>query len=866
MSTLAFFIPIALSLTAATFAQGDLDSLRGVDNARKAMKFYQSGRFDSAATLFYSASKSFQKGGYYDSTIRSLNNSADAYIRAMRLDLAQDRLREAENVGQRFPLSRGLPLSQTYTLLGYIFTYNDLADSAIRVIERGLQIRRESLGRDHPSVAASLYTLGLALKKKGNYEESIDDFNEALRIHRAQGVIDTMALANTLMMLGTVRIAESRFVSAKRDLEEAQHWLIRYSAATRESIASFNYYLGMTNSGLGEFSEAVRSYNSALRMNLLISGEENPAVASIFVKLGDVYNSQGEFQQAIRYYQKGLAISTRLVGAAHSGVGEIYARIADAYLVGGEIDMSLKFALKALETKKIALGARHPEIILGCENVGDIYIQCRRYRKALEQYRMALDIQGRLNNASSTVVSGRILSKIGHVFQLTGHSDSANIFLTSGIQILTNCVDANPHDRATAREWMGNFFYQVHEYSLAIKTYEAAIACLSHPQAAASNSNTRLAGWGFAEDLIRIVAEKAEAQASAGEPFKTFETCRSAWGVIDSLRRQFTSDRSKLKLGEQTRSLYDIAVDACLQRFRANADSVRLEELFDTVERGKMNVLIDAVQEARAASFVGVPQSLIIEEREIETRLAYFEERLDLESRNGRPRDSAQIAFYRDRLFESYMHRQQLVDSLSGAYPEYASMRFGSERPTLESIRLTLDPGTWFVEYCLTEKNIVTLLIGRDSVLVLSAPKPHGLGALVNEYCRKVRTLDDEGVKRTGVRLSKMLLSPKLSRCNSWNRLIIAPDGPLFYLPFEALYLGRNGRIDSQLLIQKCEVRYTYSAAFFWNLHTRAEPGLPRGASFLGFAPMSPTKSPNVWDTPGSRNIRSETGTRSLPE
>ena len=845
MRTRTLFCGIVILLTSSASASVDLDSLQGADNFQIAAKFYQSGQYDSAAAHYYSASKQFLRIGHWATALECLNSCADADIRLMRLDAALPVLREAISISQHLPPGRELLLSQTFTLLGYLYTYEDLADSAIAVINRALQIRRETLGEDHQSVAATLYTLGLALKKKGDYEGSVAQLSEALKIQRSSGARDTVALANTLMMLGTVRIAESRFLSALSDLKDAENWLAPNGNAHRQAIASCNFYLGMTNYALGDFSEALRNYNLALQENLRISGEESPAVASIYVKIGDVYNSQGDSPNAVRFYQKGLALSIKLVGEAHSGVGEIYERLADAYSDEGELSQSLEYGLRALDTRKRALGAHHPEVGLEHENVGDIYVRCRSYELALKHYRMALDIQTGIKYVNANVLLGRVYSKIGHVFQRSRIPDSASTYLSQAIRLLSTSADANPHDVASAHEWLGRLFNQRHEYQRAIKSYDNAIVCLRFSKITAHSSGSQLAGRGFAEDLIRIISEKAEALSCTEDPNETFETCKSAWGLIDSLRRQFTSEKSKMILGEQTRSLYDNAVDASLLNYLASRDSIHIEDLFESVERGKMNVLIDAVQEARASRFAGVPEGLLNAERELETRLAFFESQRDLGGRNRLQSDSTRVAFYRDRSFASHQYLNHLRDSLSAVYPEYGSLRFGAKRPRMEDIRSALDKRTCLLEYYMTRKSIVVFMIGQDSVTINPIPIPRGFAALVEDFCKGIRTMDEEGLGRMGARLSKILLSPLKGRKDDINHLVIVPDGPLFYLPFEALPLHINGNNDSRYLIHQCGVRYSYSATFFCGELSRRKVRLEPGASFLGFAPIDPSGTPS---------------------
>lgn len=172
-----------------------------------------------------------------------------------------------------------------------------------------------------------------------------------------------------------------------------------------------------------------------------------------------------------------------------------------------------------------------------------------------------------------------------------------------------------------------------------------------------------------------------------------------------------------------------------------------------------------------------------------------------------------------------------------------------------------LDHETALVEYVAGETRSHAFLIAKDTIRAIPLPGSETIGRLVRNYLRflTLREGKDFCGAQGGKILYDVLLAPFgdiLSR--GVRKLVIVPDGALYYLPFEALIAsgnGKNGKV--RYLIEDCEIVYAPSAACLANLREREngkarEPGIliianpeirkdsriarSRGLSRLGFA------------------------------
>src|SRR5262249_28742087 len=72
--------------------------------------------------------------------------------------------------------------SELRHVLGTIFLRQGKFEEARRHLKQALDVRQKALGSEHPEVARTLNTLGIALKESGQYEESLGYLQKALQI------------------------------------------------------------------------------------------------------------------------------------------------------------------------------------------------------------------------------------------------------------------------------------------------------------------------------------------------------------------------------------------------------------------------------------------------------------------------------------------------------------------------------------------------------------------------------------------------------------------------------------------------------------------------------------------------------------
>ena len=149
-----------------------------------------------------------------------------------------------------------------------------------------------------PQKARSHYNLGIALAERGQVDEAIKHYKEALRINPEYASVHTN-LGIELYRLGKVDEALDHYSKALKinpDFENA------------------HIQLGIAWAGIGRIPDAIHHYSEALRIN--------PASAEAHNNLGNIFLKQGRIEAAMRHYSRAIKIN-RGYAAAYNNMGVV---------------------------------------------------------------------------------------------------------------------------------------------------------------------------------------------------------------------------------------------------------------------------------------------------------------------------------------------------------------------------------------------------------------------------------------------------------------------------------------------------------------------------------------------------------------
>ncbi|MGC9396129.1 MAG: tetratricopeptide repeat protein [Anaerolineae bacterium] len=315
-------------------------------------------------------------------------------------------------------------------------------DEALEWIQRGLHI----LDTQRTPDAAELRLIaGLIHLRRGNYDEAIAQFQNALQI--AQYLDERTALARAHNGLGIIRLRED-FAAAIDHFQQA--FTLYEGAGDIPGQAKSHNLIANAYFETGQWHDADFHYRQA---------------REIFEKIGDVYNGafadnnlgeialyQERLDDALTFYRQALRAleqiggSTYVLGVLHMNLGHVFIR-------RGEIDKACQELCTAQEHFEQAQARDFlPELY---RHYAEAHLAAGDLAEAERQARRALDLSRELEQRGEEGYGLRVL---GQVVNAHGHPEDAEMYLKQSLAILDAIGDH--YQKAQTQLALAQFYVQ----------------------------------------------------------------------------------------------------------------------------------------------------------------------------------------------------------------------------------------------------------------------------------------------------------------------------------------------------------------------------------------------------------------------
>ena len=215
-------------------------------------------------------------------------------------------------------------------------------DEAIGQFQEAIRLKHD--------YAHAHYNLGNALAKKGQLDEAIRQFQEAIRL-QPDTALAHYTLGNALREKGRIDEAISQYQQAIR---------------LQPDYADAHYHLGNALHEKGQLDEAIRHYQAAIRLQ--------PDDALAHYNLGITLARKGQLDEAIRHYQAAIRLRPDDADACYN--------LANAFLREGQIDQAIRQYSEAIRLQ--------PDYVLAYNNLGVALVAKGRIDDGIGQYQAAL--------------------------------------------------------------------------------------------------------------------------------------------------------------------------------------------------------------------------------------------------------------------------------------------------------------------------------------------------------------------------------------------------------------------------------------------------------------------------------------------
>lgn len=346
---------------------------------------------------------------------------------------------------------------------------------AIESLRRGLTLRTEDLGPEHPIVARFHNTLGNAHEDAGEYEPALEQFERAATIWRAFGGDGHPSLAYVSNNMANVYVEQN------------------------------------------DYEKAFATYQRALEAAEAGFPEDHPAVALVLANQGRLLVFMDRAADALPLYDRAIGIRSRSLGADHPLVaGGVHGR-GFAHLALGHCQEALADFRRGLDLRSKRFGVRSTQVALSSGAIGTALRCLDRPEEALDYYRRSLSIRRELLGDDHGMVSVS-LGNVARTLVLLGRHDEA---LEHAEATVASRVASSGEDSvfvAWARVTKGRALAGLGRHAEALVELRRAVAAFEEP---------------FGSNVANALLELGRAEAATGDVAAAVSTLERAAKLVD---------------------------------------------------------------------------------------------------------------------------------------------------------------------------------------------------------------------------------------------------------------------------------------------------------------------------------------------
>jgi CHAT domain-containing protein/tetratricopeptide (TPR) repeat protein len=595
---------------------------------------------------------------------------------------------------------------------------------------------------------------------------------QALVLHRflrglAVEVHDADHAALSLIAIGVDQGRMSNYDEALQAFETAR--AEAEDAKLPKRIAQALVDMGIVHARRGDLDLA-RECDAAAEALYDRSGDRD-GQASIAVNRANVDLTLGNYREALELNLKALKIREEL----HSPAAEIALVLTNIGVVYDRQHDTAR-AVEYYERSVRISEAEHaiPNLLSAYNNLGSKYLVLGRYADAERVLNQALALAA---PDANRLIEGAVLYNLARLRHAQKKNDEALALLRRS---LTLREQFDPPHVLETHEAMSEAFLSAHRLDEARDEAMRAVAL-----ARASGNPTAI--WGVENQLARVESARQDRGAAKA-------AFRRSIAAVEDTRRRIAGD------AEQQQVAFAAMLDPYEELMGLLVEDGEAQAAFSAAEQAKARALLEFMQNGAA----NVTQALTASERERERSLRQRVYLLSQQfaaarSRLG-PDAAARTADLSSRLETARLAQDDFTASMYAAHPGLQARR--GDVPLVTSSSLGDIPGgpsTASIEFQVTGAHVFAFVARRlapgaePRLSVTSIAIEHDyLEKQVSEFRAKLGARDLD-VKAPARALYDTLLAPVAKQIAGATALVIAPDGPLWDLPFQAL-VAPDGR------------------------------------------------------------------------
>lgn len=783
--------------------------------------------------------------------------------------------------------------------LGDFYMQRTQIDSATIYYAENLRLAEEQLGKNTQYYSLALSSMGGLNYAKGNYEAAARQLHSSLKPLKAGAPQAAFTSMRIHWQLGSVYSEWGKLDSSLWAFDQVQR-IAKQSNFQNPSYKPTIYStVAKIHMMKGDISRAEQLIDSAMMHIPAAWGNNNPLRGTCLSLKADILIIKKEYRGALEKYQEATAIR-RALAQSEDDIGIAYAigKEANAYISVNNVDQALKNYLRAISILKEKAPEDEANLARFYHSIAVAFDRLLDFERSLYYNQKALEIYER-KNMMRDADANAIYLNIGACYEGLKQFDKAIEYLQIGVS-KSKAAQGEGHFRLISLYTrLGGIYEEQNQLDSAAAYYDKAIGAIvyNHGKEHFLTSEllsmkgivaTRQGDFRAAADILnqskRIYQATKQRAPGTIAPFSLislnyrlaqayFKLGQANTSVphfamastlfeelsqrMNSVRQSFTGQQAKEMLNYGLPIIYDWAIQSELALHEAGGDPKHEQQAFSYVENAKAILLLESLQEAKAKQIIGVPDSTIRQEQEIQEQINGAERQAFLLAQAGEETTDSAMLLVQDRLYTLGNDYEALKKKIEKDNPNFYRLKYELSGINLAEVKQqVLSPEQTLLEYFVGDSSLFVFLVQKDyhEIVEIKRDFPleewvEGLVEGVTSYYRlplekRTDQLYKESLQsyiRLAQQLYQKLIGPIEDHLTT-SELIIVPDGTLNYLPFGALLAGKPGRANQftsyPFLENRHTISYCYSSTLLREMKQKQHRKTPT-ESLIAFAPFS---------------------------
>ncbi|MDN5216197.1 CHAT domain-containing protein [Fulvivirgaceae bacterium BMA12] len=639
--------------------------------------------------------------------------------------------------------------------------------------------------------------------------------------------------------------------------QEADSVLKHYSRclSIRSKIYDENHLkLADINHGLGNlYRWRLNDYYNAEKYytrELLIREKANDTVARNFsfcyYNLAVTNRRKKDYEKALLYANKTLGFINKYDSSNYEVRKSCFNVLANISNVKGEFENAITYYNRAIELirDKDDLASLN-SLALYYNNLGTVYRQLNNPSEAIKYYRQAL-LTYQVNTNQAGLAD--TYNKLGIAYVDLGKLDSAFYFIHKYVNKTKSYYGKKHFRTAKSMTVLANQLLKQTPLldSALITAHRALVAGLDGFDERDPMTIPSLAQMGSNFYLIDALKSKGlilkEMAAENDWDPNLLEGAINSFLLADSLitieRGNFGIENSKLYLAKDYKSIYEHSLECAYRLFSITQDEIFGQHAFNFMEKSKSRLLLENLENVESLNQAGVSEAVKTLERDLKTEIANLNRSLRNESEASKP-DSQRINLLNQKLFKANTRKDSLANFLAANFPRYFNIKYKHKNYAIDDVK-SLVKDKLLLEYFWGDSAIYLLAINRDLIQFEKVAIDSTFTGRFNNYLKMLTNpkfdLTDSTIN-SAQWLYKKLLPVLDTPSKIQGELVIIPDGPLAYLPFETLVTntGNAKKLTFKsvnFLIYDWAISYVYSTELLFDKTLKNKEKAPKLLAF----------------------------------